>query len=84
MSGGFDVPAQAPFRGNILYVAYGQPNIAGIDAGSQCFVGGPASDSREAQRAAEYPGITCTELIVHEPPKIADPHNIESLMVGGL
>lgn len=83
MPGGFDIPAKAAFSGNVLYVAHGQPNVAGIDAGGQCFVGGPASDSREAQRAAEYAGIACTKLIVHEPPKITDPHNIESLMAGG-
>lgn len=84
MPGGFNVPAKAAFCGNVLDIAQGQPNVAGIDAGSQRFVGGPASDSREAQRAAQYPGIACTELIVHEPPKITDPHNIESLTAGGL
>ena len=84
MPGGFDVPPKAAFCGNVLDVAQGQPNVAGLDAGSQRFVGGPASDSREAQRAAEYAGIACTKLIVHEPPKITDPHNIESLMAGGL
>lgn len=84
MPGGFDVPAQAAFCGNVLHVAHSQPNVPGIDTGSQRFVGGPASDSREAQRAAENPGIACTELIVHEPPKITDPHKIESLMAGGL
>jgi hypothetical protein len=84
LPGRLNVTAKAAFCGNVLYVAHGQPHVAGADAGSQCFVGGPAPDAREAQRAAEYPGIACTELIVHEPPKITDPHNIESLMADGL
>lgn len=81
---GLDVTAKATFRGNVLHVAHGEPNIPGVDAGSQCFIRGPASDSREAQGTAEYAGIAWPELIVHEPPKITDPHTIESLMAGGL
>jgi hypothetical protein len=71
---GFDVPAQAAFRRNVLDVAQGQPHLAGRNAGAEGLVRGAASDPCQDQRTAQDTGVSRAELVVHKPPKVTDSH----------
>ena len=62
---GFDVPAQAALRRNVLDVAQGKPHLAGRNAGAEGLVRGASPDSCQDQRAAQDAGVPRPELVVH-------------------
>ncbi|MDQ0821891.1 hypothetical protein QFZ79_004267 [Arthrobacter sp. V4I6] len=70
----FDIAAQAALGRYILDVAQCQPHLPWRYPGAECLVRGPAADTGEDQAAAKNPGVACSEFIVHEPPKVTDPH----------
>ena len=71
---GFDVPAKAAFRRDVLDVAHGKPHLAGRNAGTEGLVRGASADPCQDQRAAQDPGVPRPELVVHKPPKVTDSH----------
>ena len=73
-SAGFDVAAEPPFGGDILNIAEGQPDLFRWHSGGEGLVRGAAAHARQHQGAAEHPGVSRAELVVHKPPKVADSH----------
>jgi len=71
---GFDVPAQAALRRDVLDVAQGKPHLAGRNAGAEGLVRGAASNPCQDQRTAQDAGVSRAELVVHKPPKVTDSH----------
>src|SRR4051794_20079458 len=72
---GFDVPAEAALRRDVLDVAEGEPDLPGRNTGAEGLVSGTAAHPCQDQGVAQYAGVPRTELVVHKPPKVADPHD---------
>lgn len=62
---GFDVPAQAALRRDVLDIAQGKPHLAGRNAGAEGLVRGASPDSCQDQRTAQDAGVPRPELVVH-------------------
>ncbi len=74
---GFDVPAKATFRRDILYFADGVPHVLGTGSRGKRLLGSPAGYTPFAgqnQRGAQHAGIPGTKLVVHQAPKVTNPH----------
>jgi hypothetical protein len=71
---GFNVPAQAALRRDVLDVAQRKPHLAGRNAGAESLVRCASPDPSQDQRAAQDAGVPRTELVVHKPPKVTDSH----------
>jgi hypothetical protein len=74
VAAGFDIAAEAAFRGHVLNIADGQPYVPGADSGGQGLISGASAYSGQDQGAAENPGIPCPELVIHKPPIVTDSH----------
>ena len=71
---GFDVASQAPLRRHILDVADGQPHLSGAQSGREGLVGGASAHPSQDKGAAQDPGVSGPEFVVHKPPIVTDPH----------